>query len=260
MSNFPHSTFRIINHTFLTLSVRLFFLTAAYFFFSSCDRNALFDSGKTTTREIIIQHPISAFNVHSIFDISLVQDTMNKVLVTCGENLQSFVDIYSKGDSVFLEQHTKDNWSRNYEKIKLEIHINQSFYINIWAPVNLSTSGMLNIENFTVLDWGIFSELNVDLNVNSCTIVNSPEHFGLFKARGKSNSTFLWNRGSCKFFMDSLVNQSCYVKQGGWGGMYVNVKDNLTVSLEFTGNVFYTGEPSQIIIEKQSSTGRLIKD
>jgi hypothetical protein len=249
------------NHTFVVL-LKWLLLSYVYLFipfFYSCDRNALFDAGKITTREIVIQHPISAFNVHSIFDISVVRDTLNKIMVTCGENLQSFVDIYSEGDSVFLEQHTKENWSRNYEKIKLELHINENFLINIWAPVNITTVGILNISDFAVIDWGIFSEIDVDLNVNNCTIVNSPEHFGLFKARGKSNSTFLWNRGSCRFLMDSLINKSCYVKQGGWAEMHINAKDNLIISLEYTGNIFYKGDP-QITIEKQISTGRLIKE
>jgi len=41
--------------------------------------------------------------------------------------------------------------------------------------------------------------------------------------------------------------------------MYVNATDNLTVSLEFTGNIFYKGNPSKIVIENQSSSGKLIK-
>jgi hypothetical protein len=235
--------------------VLVLFVSSIY----SCSDNALFDSGKTTTREILIKQNITAFEAESIFDITVVQDTINKILITCGENLQQFVNITIKNDTVHMKQLTKENWSRKYEKIKLELHTNQNLHIDIREPVHLVTRGIFSVPNFVVWDWTMFSEIDVNLNVDYCELINSPEHFGVIKAKGKSKSTFLWNRGSCKFLTDSLESASCYVIQHGWGDVYVNATELLTVSLEFTGNVYYFGQPAQINIQNQLSGGRLIK-
>ena len=251
---FKHSKTGSWNLKFLTL-ILILFVSSIY----SCDNNALFDSGKTTTREILINQNVSAFEAESIFDITVVQDTINKILITCGENLQQFVDITIKNDTVHMKQRTKENWSRKYEKIKLELYTKQNLHIDIHEPVHLTTRGIFSIPNFVVWDWTMFSEIDVNLDVDYCELINSPEHFGVIKAKGKSKSTFLWNRGSCQFLTDSLESVSCYVKQHGWGDMYVNATDNLTVSLEFTGNVFYKGNPSKVVIENQLSSGKLIK-
>jgi hypothetical protein len=248
--NSPKILFSAICTTILQLIV--------IFNFYSCD-NALFDSGETTTKEITFNQKINGYEAESIFDILLVQDTINKILVTCGENLQPYVYIYLENDTVHLTQNTKQNWSRKYGKIKLEIHImDDNFFMNIWEPISLTTQNEITMSSFTVLDWGVFSEIDIDINVDNCMLVNSPEHFGLFKAKGKSNYTFLWNRGSCKFQTDSLESTSCYVKHGGWGDVYVNVLENLTVSLESTGNIYYKGSPNTTI-ERRLSSGNLIK-
>lgn len=234
-----------------------FFVLFCMMCFDSCNK-AFLDSGPDTTREIIFTDRVVGYEAESIFDIVLVQDTVNKVLITCGENLQSFVNVYLKDDTVHLKHNTKQNWSREYNRIKLEVHINSNFFMNIREAVNIRSKGIIKLHSFIILDWGIFSDIDITLDVERCVLVNSPEHFGLIKAQGKSNYTWLWNRGSCKFRTENLINVSCFAQQAGWGDMYVNATNDLSVSLESTGNVYYNGNPKTINIEKQKG-GSLIK-
>jgi hypothetical protein len=130
--------------------------------------------------------------------------------------------------------------------------------IDIHQPVNLKTKGILQGGDFTLKDWGSVSEVDVSLDVNYCGVFMASDNFGYFKIKGKSTSAYLEGWGTCQVRADSLTITNCYVRHRGMGNVYVNVTSQLIVSLEFTGNVCYTGHLSQLIIEKQSSSGRLI--
>src|SRR5664279_3594772 len=88
----------------------------------SCNK-ALFNAGDTVTQEIKIEGQFSFIDIENIFDITLINDTVNKVLVTCGENLQPYVSIKVKDGILYFDHSVKENWSRTYQKIKLEVHL-----------------------------------------------------------------------------------------------------------------------------------------
>ena len=225
---------------------------------TTCNK-ALFDAGKNETREIVIDKPFSIIYIDNIFDIILFNDTINKVLVTCGENLQPLVSAEVKEDILYLNHSVKNNWSRSYQKINLEVHLSSFPRIDIHQPVSLKTKGVFKGDSFVVIDWGKVSEVDVNLDVNYCVINMSSDNFGYFKAKGKAQYSDIWGWGSATVRTDSLVSQNCHVTQRGMADVYVNVTGQLSVSLEFTGNVYYAGNPASTIIEKQVSSGKLIK-
>jgi hypothetical protein len=194
-----------------------------------------------------------------MFDIVLVQDTLNKVLVTCGKNLQSYVSIGVVNNILSLEQHTKNNWSRKYEKIQLEVHLIDIPALYIHEPSNIKNKGILKSTDFTLCDFGKFSEVDLNIDVNSCGIYMTSDNFGYFKIKGKCVYLDAWGWGSSVVRADSLKAENCNVLQRGIGSVYVNTSNELKVSLEYSGNVYYTGNPSSIIVEEQKSTGQLIK-
>ena len=228
------------------------------FFLSSCNK-ALFDAGDMVTNEIRIDSMFTTIDVENIFDITLVNDTVNKVLVTCGENLQSYVSIKARGGILYFNHSAKQNWSRNYKKIKLEVHLTFGPRIDIHEPISLKTKGVFKADYFALIDFWKVSEVDIDVDVNFCGIYMSSDNFGYFKVKGKAQTADIWGWGSAYVMADSLVTQNCHVKQRGMADVYVNVTGQLSVSLEFSGDVYYTGNPTEVIVEKQISSGRLIK-
>jgi hypothetical protein len=130
--------------------------------------------------------------------------------------------------------------------------------MNIWAPTSLKSLGTLNLPSFILEDWYILSEVDVDINVTNCYLVNSPGHFGTIKAKGKAKYLYLWNRGSCIFHTDSLITPSCDVLQQGQGDIYVNDTGRLHATIEDSGNVYYLGNPTNVT-DTQKSSGKLIQ-
>lgn len=231
----------------------------AFIIFLGCDKNALFDAGESTSKEIILPNRLLHIESQSIFDMVLVQDTIDKIIVICGSNLQKFVSVNVVGDTLYLSQNTKDNWSRSYHRITLEYHTSHDFNVNVRAPIHLISDDTLRMNNFIYLDWTILSEIDIKLNVGNCELVNSPGHFGTFKASGYCKSLYIWNRGSCTFITENLHSKSAIIDQQGQSDIFVSASEQLNVSLENTGNIFYSGSTPSINIEKQISTGKLIK-
>ena len=223
----------------------------------SCDK-AFFDTGTETSREIVITETFSSINFKNIFDVTIIQDTINKIIITCGENLQAKVSAVVKEGQLVLDHSETNNWSRKYKHIQAELHVITSPSIHVNAPINLKSIGTLKGELFWLCDYGKISEIDINIDVKSCGIYMSSDNFGVFKIKGKCENADLWGWGSAVVKADSLLAKNCHVKHRGFGDVYVNVSQQLAVSLEFSGNVYYTGNPSKIAIEEKLSSGSLI--
>jgi len=226
-------------------------------FILSC-KDGLFDGGIETKREIMIDQSFSSIEIKNTFDIVLVQDTVNKALVTCGKNLQSYVSVGVENNVLMLDQDTKFKWSRKYERIKLELHLTEAPTIKADEPINLKSKGVLKGDKFILNNSAIVNEVDVNLDVRYCGIFMVSDNAGYFKIKGKCYSAYLEGWGSCQVRADSLVvSNDCYIEHRGMGDVYVNAVSLLSASIEFTGNVYYTGHPTQIIVNRKS-TGQLI--
>jgi len=224
----------------------------------ACD-DALFDAGSETSHEIVFKEAFSIIRFNNIFEVTIIQDTINKVIFTCGENLQSKVSTQIINGKLILDHSEKSNWSRKYKHIKAEIHLITSMYFEIIAPVNLKTIGILRGKNFILKDYSGVSEFDVNLDVENCNIAIVYDSYGFFKIKGNCINTYIEDYGSAVIRADSLQTINCKVKHLGFADLYVNASKKLNVSLEYTGNVYYTGNPSEIVIEKKLSTGNLIR-
>jgi hypothetical protein len=223
----------------------------------ACDK-ALFDSGPETSKEVIINEPFTSINFKNIFDVTMVQDTVNKVIFTCGENLLPKVSAEVINQQLTFDHTEKDNWSREYKHIKAEVHVTTSPTIHVNAPINLRNADTLKGNTFWLCDYGKFSDINVTVNVKSCSVFMTSDNFGTFTVKGKAGNANLWGWGSAVVHADSLISQTCLVKHRGFGDVYVNVLNQLNVSLEFTGNVYCVTNPTKVVIEKKTSSGELL--
>lgn len=231
----------------------LFFLSGF-----SCIDEALFNSGATLTRTT----PVPAFSTieaESTFDIEIVRDTVTKIVVTCGEHLHPFINISVKDDILYLSHDITNNWSRKYQRVKLEIHTGPFSRINVRHPVRIFNNDVYKGEAFAIVDFGKYCELDMTVDVDYCVVAMSSDNFGQFKVRGKAVHAQIWGWGSCSVKADSLLTDNCSVLHRGIGNVYVNTSGQLDVSLESSGNVYYSGNPSKINIIQRLGTGDVFK-
>lgn len=223
----------------------------------SCQKNAFFDAGEIVSQEIHLENKISSIEVNTMLDITLVQDTINLAIVTCGENLLPDIDIFIKDDVLHLNNTIKYCWSRSYEKIKLELHLISIPQLNIRMPAYITTRDTFKTDEFFLVDWGTFTELDVMLDVNRCVLDVSSEDFGHYTIKGKAIDATFNDWGSSFMYAEGLQVQNCKVNQRSIGDIYVNVSNVLEVNIATTGKVYYYNNPSTIIVD-DSQKDRLI--
>lgn len=232
------------------------YIILVIFLYTSCTKDALFDAGREKTKIISLQD-FSVIEAENTFEIELVSDTVNQVYITCGENLFESIHINVSDGVLHMNHNISQNWSRKYKKVKLELHTKPFQRINIRKPIKFFNRSAYVGASFSLVDWGKFSEVDVQVNVDYCLIAMSSDNFGDFKVKGKAINAEIWGWGSCATRADSLETINCNVLNKGMGDIYVNVKSQLNVSIDFTGNVYYTGNPQEIILQSKKGSGNL---
>lgn len=225
---------------------------------TSCIDEALFDRGEMVTDTIDLPD-FSTIEAKNTFEIELVTDTSNKLLVTCGENLQPYIKIKVVDGILYLDHDIKNNWSRKYEKVKLKLYSKPFGRVNVWKPVKIFNTTPYKGPAFTFVDFMKYSELDLDLDVDYCRIAMSSDNFGNYKVKGWAREAELWGWGSCTVHAESLLVNNLYVLHRGMGNVHVNAIDNLSVSIQFTGNVYYYGNPTNISVDSGKGSGKLLK-
>ena len=239
--------------------MKLIYLLILPMFLYSCDSNGLFDGGEPLTKEVVIKKAFSRIETTSIFDISLINDTINKIEITCGENLQKFIKIEEKEGIVSISHSVKYAWSRKYEKIKLKLHVNQDLIIYAYEPLHFTTIGTFKASTFQFVDWGKFCEVDVTVNSEYCGIFMGADSFGAYTVKGKCTDSEIWAGGSSKVQADSLISDNCFVRQRGWGDVYINVMKQLKIKFECISTIYYKSTPSEITVDDHLFAGKVIK-
>lgn len=238
-------------------AVHYIILTLTVLCFTQC-KDEFLNSGDTVTKEFRITEPFNNIEITADFDIELVQDTVNKAIVSCGENLMNDVHVAAENNNLTLAHDVKYNWSRDYSKIQVKLHLKSISYINVRKPCHIFTTDTFKTDNFYFVDWNKFTEMDVCLDVYNMQIVMSSDNFGRYTLQGKAVNALLWQWGSAFILADSMKIQNCNVVHKSAGDVHVNVANELRISLKSVGNVYCSSKPDTVIIEEQLSSGKLI--
>lgn len=237
--------------------VRYIILTLTILCFTQC-KDELFNGGDTITKEFRITEPFNNIEITADFDIELVQDTVNKAIVTCGENLMNDVQVTAENNNLTLNHDVKYNWSRDYSKIQVKLHLKSISYINVRKPCHIFTTDTFKTDNFYFVDWNKFTEMDVCLETYNLYLVMSSDNFGRFTLRGKAVNAGIIQWGSAFILADSMRIENCNVEHRSAGDVHINVAKELRVSLKSIGNVYCSSKPDTVIITEQLSSGKLI--
>jgi hypothetical protein len=226
----------------------------------SCEEAGLYESGSEVSKEYIIKEEYAEIDFDNIFDVTLMSDTITKVVVTCGENIQNHVEIAVKSDNfLHIGSDIKSNWARDYKKVKIELHLNKGIRIDFNQPVKLSTKDTLKIPSLYLVNWAFVAEVDITIATNSFSLDVGSKDFGYYTINGTTDKSQYWiGGGSCYVRAENLVSKNCIATNRSMGDLYLNVTNQLNASLDFKGNIYYKGNPKEVILEHQYSSGKLI--
>jgi hypothetical protein len=191
------------------------------------------------------------------FDVYIIQDGLNEVLIEAESNLIPLIRTRIQGSALVID--TQDDLRNNYP-MKLYVHTADI------SEIKLSGSGLIHAEDVVLGDFVsnlilsgsgdiFFSgsadvlkcsisgsgsiELGLGCNILEADISGSGE----MEIYGNANNGDFDISGSGSIRAYDFVLQECNATISGSGSIYLTVEDYLNVNISGSGNVYYMGSP-----------------
>lgn len=199
-------------------------------------------------------HKIS---VNYSFDITFIQDTVSFVRVICAEEFQNSLRVQYIGDALILDSNLKALWLKGYPRIRLEIHLQELPYTEIFRPCSIVIPETFRTHMFYLVDWGHYTNLRANVQVDFLRIDSSGDSFGTYQVGGSADNAELYCRGSAIYDLSQLVTDTCRAYHWSVSDMHLQVKHFLDANLFSSGNILVSGNP--FVSVNGTGTGRVIK-
>ncbi len=230
--------------------------------FFSCRKTI--DCIGNTGKKVIYQYEISDFDtlvVNNNFEINLVQDTVNKLIVSAYKKYADALTYSISDNSLFVDDTYNCKFTKpKKNKIRITLHVKRISLIRINAPSKIiSEMPLINSDEIGVIV--IPKIFEADLNVN-CRVFyfwNTHLNGGKMFLHGNSEYLKLWNTSLCAVDASDLNTQNAYIENNSKGDITVKPEKFLSCKILNSGNVYYIGNPETIILDDTLSSGKLIK-
>jgi len=192
------------------------------------------------------ERSLTSFDKLALFDginYHLIQDSMDFIKITAGENLINLVKADVKSGILTINDENRCNFLRQIPaEIVVEIHytsINEVYnesHGNISGSIAM-TEGFLQWDN-----WVGATDIDLNLDVDSAQFAM---HTGAphLICSGKANNIWYFTSGFCFVDGRNLLAQNGQAHNAGVGDITIRVESGwMACIVENFGNVFYTGD------------------
>ncbi|RLD31745.1 MAG: hypothetical protein DRI88_04395 [Bacteroidetes bacterium] len=243
---------RIIRH----IAALLFLFTVF-----SCEKTSVLDCFKSTGPVTEEERPISGFHtvvLHDNVDLVLESSGTNHLTIEAGENLMKKI-ITEVNDSVLtISNYNSCNWVRSYETpITAHLRFTQLDTIEYRSIGNITSIDTIHTNNMVIDVKEGAGEIGFTVNA---TFLHCNLHFGTatIKMKGLCEVCYVYSNSFGLIDNRSLITDFVYLNNRSSNDIYVYAHKTLGVTIENIGNVYYTGNPGNITLDRRG-TGNLIK-
>jgi hypothetical protein len=214
-------------------------------------------SGEIDTVQIYFEK-IYSLEVYKMFNIYIIQDTINKAVIETNKNLLDLIEITKDDSLLIVTDNNICNFTRSYEnEINVYLHLTNLREIFLWGPSKINSIDTLTFKHLLIRVYDDIGDVNL-------TIVN--DHVWLEYWFATGNATL---HGSTTFF-EILTHGYAYIHAYDFRSRYVSINQNCTgdtevypldeikVKINDIGNIYYKGNPYLINILENNSSGELI--
>jgi hypothetical protein len=222
------------------------------------DRECVKSAGEESSLEIVTPQVNKLF-LHEHLEYVLVQDTIEKVVLTGGKNLLNFVLVDVSDGLLDISNTNKCHFLRSYKKkVKVEIHFIELINIHYEGTETLTNKDTLQFNWMTFLIRDGAGPVTLNFNVDA--IYATVSHgWGDFTFNGTANYANLNVRsnGFCNTY-GFKVKDSLTVISNTQGYVKVNASNTkFKCQTDLDGDIYYKGIPF-LIKFNQYGTGDLI--
>jgi Putative auto-transporter adhesin, head GIN domain len=235
------------------LSHRVFFRMMAALFCcalaASCNRENAPDCFQSAGTQETIQRDLDSFSsleLNDYIQYELLDTNYYGVLITAPGNLLSDIETIVADGVLKVENTNRCNFVRSF-KNKITVRICAPDFIDIqnYATGDIVTIGSIQGSKFSIENRGAAGTQRLSLYADT---VNVATHTGVCDAivEGACTSVYLFNQGLGTIDSRDLVSRYAYVNNSSLNDVYVHASDYLFGYVQFSGSIFYLGNPSSI--------------
>ena len=226
-------------------------MVSAMLLLASCQK--ILFSEEEITREIPLED-FSAAEIRGVFNIILIQDSTDRLVITGKNDIRSidaFIEngILKVSDPVIMSFNTKRN--------TMAIHFTSLESLTAFNPVNITNVDTIRADMFTFSAIVEIAEVNLVVDCNTLQAV-SANTLGHFNLSGKTGYCFIATWYGCSFLAGDLTCRQAEIMHESVGDVYINATETITAYIRGPGNIYYHGDPAITVAEKKGE-GKLIR-
>lgn len=220
-----------------------------------CSEDPHWSAGQEVTRTIELAE-FHTLEVNDIFDILLVQDSVNRAVVTCGQNNIDAIRMTIDQGVLALSQRTVMNWTSSYRHTLVELHFNGLSSVVMNSSAKIESSDTIRSPEFSVTDNTLLGELDLLVSCNLFRMTVPNENWGIYRVRGKALKSVFSLTGSAHFQTKELVTDSCDFFHSGLGDCFINARRIIKGTITRSGRVYYKNYP-MLSVQIENKEGRI---
>ncbi|HKR07317.1 MAG TPA: DUF2807 domain-containing protein [Bacteroidia bacterium] len=241
---------------------KYFLIILLSFLFSSCKKEHLFDCFKGSGKTITVERQVSYFNkidTYNDVNLALHSGATGSVKVTGGANIIDGITVSVENNTLTIRNENKCNWARDFKN---------KFTVDVWVDsLNLLTnngSGNITFEDtlftyaFQYENWNASGSVKLKFNGDRIS-VNVHTGSADLTVSGIAGIDFLYHNGYGYMNFKDLKTRITYITNQNSGDCKINVRDEMLAQIKYIGNIYYSGNPSNLIT-RITGTGQLIHE
>lgn len=214
--------------------------------FSGCRRENQWDCFKGTGDRTTEQREIPSFDkilAEDNIDIILVQDSSTGIVVEAGANLIPGIVTEVNQGELNIRNENRCNWARSYKKGNITVTIKgpQFKKISHYGTGLISCSDTLRADTLVLLT---HESGNVDLLLKTKILFTQMHGSADVRLRGYSPLHGNYHVGTGYLHAEDFVSNITWTHTRASGNEYFNALDELSVTIEWAGDVYYKGQPT----------------
>jgi hypothetical protein len=222
------------------------------------DRNCF----KSIGRQVHVERPVPHFTgieVYNRIEYVLVNDTVEKIVIDCGENLVNFIETRIEAGRLVIENNNICNFLRSYEHtIRIEIHYKAINHIIYNGAGKFSCADTIRCYELKTDSWNGSGDYHLLVN---CFLLETYFHSGSADAyvSGWANINYAYSNASGFFRQQELRCKSNLINHSGTGTFYMGPSEYMEIQIHNLGDIIYTGNPV-ILYTTNDGKGQLLKE
>lgn len=230
----------------------------------SCQKAS--DCFSSSGKEIVVEQALANFDslyVNDVFDIELIQDTINKICIKGKEAFVNSTYFNIENNTLILNNSHKCKFAKpKNNSVLINLHVKRISFIRLNASSKVfSNNTLFNYESIGLVATSKYNEADLNVNCDVFYYWNNHLNGGRINIKGQADIIKLWNVSLASVDASNLYVRKALVENSSKGYCKVNVSEILNCKIKGTGNVYCIGNPGEVnYVDSASIGGRLIFD